>query len=102
MEGKEGVADEAHMDVEVGGADEEAMDTEDSAKVDEEEVGELLASLSALETDVNEYAVFYNFEDVDTQIYVCALCKRRLLLFTEKVHVHEVHTIHVKGGEEED
>jgi hypothetical protein len=70
MEGKEGVADEALIERELGDADEGAVDMKDDGEVEEEEEGMLLTPLLGLDTAISENMSFHDFGDVNTRIYV--------------------------------
>ena len=99
-EGMVGGADEASIEEEHEREDDDAVDEEADKDVHEEEESDLLESSSALETSANNNVSLYTFNDLDTRIYVCALCKRRILCFARNVHMHEVHTVHIKQEEE--
>ena len=99
-EGLDGGADDPATGEEHGGSGEEAVDMMDYEEVEEEEGGNLSASLSEIETSANNNGSLHTFNDADTRVCVCELCKRRLLCFAKEVHKHEVHTVHIDGGEE--
>ena len=69
------------------------------------EKGKLLpitAGLTDREMGINTNTSFHTFKDVDTKIHVCSTCKCRLLSFAAAVHRHEIHTVHIDGGGDEE
>lgn len=90
-------ADDSKDDVMEGNPDE--MDSDDEAD-DGESLDCVTAGLTDREVGINTNTSFHTFKDVDTKIHVCATCKCRLLSFAEAVHCHEIHTVHIDGGNE--
>ena len=62
----------------------------------------MTAGLTEREVNINTNTSFHTFKDVDTKIHVCPTCKCRLLSFAAGVHCHEIHTVHIDGGGDED
>ena len=90
-------ADDSKDDVMEGNPDEMNSDN----KADEgESLDCVTAGLTDREVGINTNTSFHTFKDVDTKIHVCATCKCRLLSFAEAVHCHEIHTVHIDGGNE--
>ena len=77
------------------------MDSED-----EENEGESMdcvaAGLTDREVAINTNRSFHTFKDINTKIYSCPTCKCRLLNFAAGVHCHEIHTVHIDGGGEDE
>ena len=57
------------------------------------------AGLTDQEVGINTNTSFYTFKDIDTKRYSCPKYKYRLLNFAAGVHCHEIHTVHIYGGQ---
>jgi len=79
----------------------EAGDSDDEDN-ESESLDCMTAGLTEREVNINTNTSFHTFKDVDTKIHVCPTCKCRLLSFAAGVHCHEIHTVHIDGGGDED
>ena len=89
------------LEVEEGGGN-PAVAVQPGTRGDNEEAVDGLfpdtATLSDMEKQINCNTAFHGFRHINTKIFACKVCKRRLLQFAAPIHCHEVHKEH--AGEE--
>ena len=62
---------------------------------------ESAADLTMLDVAINNNPDFHTFGTINTKIYVCRICNRRMLGLAAAIHRHEVHEVHYQEKAEE-